>query len=163
MKNFPTYNGMIPDRREINHTTWRWCYIYINKNADKNAKRLETLKKNVLTLDERKTKYNDICLECYSKICQVMGVENVGEYETFDITDIKYDNVKTIDSIRKKYLKSCEMINEIQTKLNDNDEEIQCILKDGIEKEIRVASNDIVNAFDMQAYVRLHPEIFNKK
>ena len=161
MKNFPTYKGMMADRREIDHTDWRWCYIYINKNADKNAKRLETLKKNQTTLNDRQLKYTEICSECYSKVCQMF--ENVGEFDAFDIFDTKFDNLKSIDSLRKKYQKSQEMINEIQSKIDEIKSEIETILNDGIEREIRVKSNDIVNAFDMQAYVKLHPEIFNKK
>ena len=160
MKKFPEYKGMTPDRRQINPNTWRWDYVYINKNAEKNAKRLETLNKNILTFEQRIKKYEDILLECCSKIGMALGKSI--EFSSFDINNPEYDNIKTIESLRKRFEKSLEVINTYKEKLNEYVSEKNDVLDEGTEYEIIISSNDIVGAYDIRAYVQMHPEMFKK-
>lgn len=160
MRKFPTYNGMEADRREINPTTWRWDYIYINKNADKNSKRIETIDKNLLTLEQRMIKYKDIMSECCSKVGMQIGTSL--DFDNFDINIAEYDNLKSIESLRKRYDNAKKTFDGYYDKYQKYISERDEILKEGIVQEIRVASNDIVGAYDMQAFVKTHPEMFKK-
>ena len=161
MKVFPTYNGMTADRREINPTTWRWDYIYVNKNADRNSKRLEIIDKNLLTLDQRMAKYKDIMLECCSKVGMQIGTSL--DFDSFDINITEYDNLKSIETLRKRFDNAKKTYDGYEEKYNAYISERGAILKEGTVQEVKVPSNDIVNAYDMQAYIKLHPEMFKKK
>ena len=78
------------------------------------------------------------------------------------INNPEYDNIKTIESLRKRYEKSLEVINTYKEKLNEYVSEKNDVLDEGTEYEIIIPSNDIVGAYDIRAYVQMHPEMFKK-
>jgi hypothetical protein len=160
MKNNITYNGQEPDSREIDPTDWTWTYIFINKDATKNKKRYEALQKSLDSINEKIAKLFDVKSENFNKFVQLATSKNVFDPENIDVNDSIYDNLSGIKSIRNKILSCDKSISEMDARVFEITSEIKEIYESGLEPEVRIKTKEIVYAYDMQSYVKSHPEIY---
>lgn len=157
---YKDYNGMPCVSREINPDNWTWTYIYENKNAKKNENKYNSLNKTFLSLQEKELKNKEAINEAYNKFYSLVGVSSEDNVDVFDSV---YDNVKGIITIRNKINKSTTNLNEVTTKLIELKNEMTVLAELGFDEFIEVPSNEMVYAYDMQNYVRMHPEKYNIK
>lgn len=160
MRNNVTYNGQEPDSREIDPTDWTWTYIFINKDATKNKKRYEALQKTLDSVNEKIAKLFEMKSENFDRFVQLATSKNLFDPENVDINDSIYDNLSGIKSIRNKLATCDKSISEMDAKIFDITAEIKEIYKGGLEPEVRIKTKEIVYAYDMQSYVKSHPEIY---
>jgi len=157
---YKDYNGMPCVSREINPDNWTWTYIYENKNAKKNENKYNSLNKTFLSLQEKELKNKETINEAYNKFYSLVGVSSE---DNVDVFDSAYDNVKGIITIRNKINKSTTNLNEVTTKLIELKNEMAVLAELGFDEFIEVPSNEMVYAYDMENYVRMHPEKYNIK
>lgn len=157
---YETYKGMPCIRREINPKNWTWTYLYENKLAKKNKAKYDILIKNLSTIKDKKVKNENIINEIKDKFFSYVKNENI---DINDINKKEYDDIKGIITLRNKFNKSIENLKDVKEKISLIEKEIKDILDIGIEDIIKVPSKDIVYAYDMEIYVKFHPEEFKNK
>lgn len=157
---YEEYKGMPCVTREIDPTDWTWTYIYQNKDASKNLTRKETLNKNLTSLNERLEKNKVIIEENLTKFLKLIKVDDTAN---LDFYSNQWDTIKGTKTARNRYIKATEANNEISSKIKLINEELKEIEESGFVEFVEVKTDDMVYAYDMQNYVRLHPEKFNNK
>ena len=157
---YEEYKGMPCVAREIDPTDWTWTYIYQNKDASKNLSRMETLNKNLASLNERLEKNKAIIDENLAKFLKLIKVEDATD---LDFYSNQWDTIKGTKTARNRYIKATEATNEINSKIKLINDELKDIEESGFVEFVEVKTKDMVYAYDMQNYVRLHPEKFNNK
>ena len=160
---YADYKGMPCVSRRIDSKNWTWVYIYENKLAKKNKAKYDTLKKNYDSLLEKESKNSDTFNENVNKFLFLTGVEINSEKDICEIINKnEYDNVKGITTLRNKVNKVYEQSKEISCKKESLEKEMVELTENGFDEYIEVATNEMVYAYDMQNYVRMHPEEFKK-
>lgn len=160
---YADYKGMPCVSRRIDSKNWTWIYIYENKLAKKNKAKYDTLKKNYDSLLEKESKNSDTFNENVNKFLFLTGVEINSEKDICEIINKnEYDNVKGITTLRNKVNKVSEQSKEISCKKESLEKEMTQLIEFGFDEYIEVATNEMVYAYDMRNYVRLHPEEFKK-
>ena len=111
-------------------------------------------------MQEKELKNKETINEAYNKFYSLVGVSSE---DNVDVFDSAYDNVKGIITIRNKINKSTTNLNEVTTKLIELKNEMTVLAELGFDEFIEVPSNEMVYAYDMENYVRMHPEKYNVK
>ena len=158
---YESYKGLPCVSREIDPKTWTWVYLYENKNAKKNKQQYDTLDASLKILREKVKKYQDDIDAIYDKFYKATNLTNES-CPSVDINDACFDEVKGILTMRNKFNKSVKLKEESDIKLNNVISLMKYYKEDGFDELVKVPSKDMVYAYDMQNYVRLHPEEFNK-
>lgn len=160
---YSDYKGMPCVSRKINPDNWTWVYLYENKMAKKNREKYASLEKAMNTLNEKYKKNKEVILEVCCKFYKDSNIEK--EFSTLknEINDPSNDNVKGILTMRNKISKVENSQEDIIKKMEEIKKEMSEIELSGFDEIVEVASNDMVYAYDMQNYVRLHPEKYKKK
>lgn len=161
---YKDYRGMPCVSREINPDNWTWVYLYHNKNAKKNKQQYDTMENNVKMLQEKNQKYQEDIDATFEKFYKNANLSN-GENSNVNINDCVFDDVKGILTMRNKFNKCVKLVEENKLKIENFITLMDALKEDGFDEFVKVSSNDMVYAYDMQNYVRLHPEQFgnNKK
>ena len=157
---YEEYKGMPCVAREIDPTDWTWTYVYQNKDASKNLTRMETLNKNLASLNERLEKNKAIIDENLTKFLKLIKIDDATD---LDFYSNQWDTIKGTKTARNRYIKATEATNEINSKIKLINEELKEIEESGFVEFVEVKTKEMVYAYDMQNYVRLHPEKFNNK
>lgn len=157
---YEEYKGMPCVTREIDPSDWTWTYVYQNKDASKNLTKKESLNKNLSTLTDKKEKNKTLAEENLDKFLKLIKVEdNTG----LDFYSNEWDTIKGVKTSRNRYIKATEAINDINAKIELINAELKDIEESGFVEYVKVKTKEMVYAYDMQNYVRLHPEKFNNK
>jgi hypothetical protein len=157
---YKDYNGMPCVSREINPDNWTWTYIYENKNAKKNENKYNSLNKTYVSLQNKIEKSKETLQESYNKFYKITGLNSEDE---INILDNSYDEVKGIATIRNKINKSIISLKENEAKCSELYKEMQELEKIGFDEFVAINTTEMVYAYDMQNYVRMHPEKYNIK
>lgn len=157
---YESYKGLPCVSREIDPKTWTWTYLYENKLAKKNKAKYESLSKIVDTLNDKKNKCENDIKDVYKKFLTIV---NNNDISIDNVNDVDYDNIKGITTIRNKITKNQNILNEVNNKLNDIEQEIKVLKEIGFDSIVKRKTDEMVYAYDMQNYVKLHPEQFVKK
>jgi hypothetical protein len=160
---YKDYNGLPCVSRRIDSKNWTWIYIYENKLAKKNKAKYDTLNKSYNSLIEKENKNKEVITECVNKFYDLTANE-FATIEDFceNVVKEEYDNVKGIVTLRNKVNKVFEQSKEISCKKETLQKEMTQLIEFGFDEYIEVPTNEMVYAYDMRNYVRLHPEEFKK-
>lgn len=157
---YADYNGMPCIRREIDASDWTWTYIYQNKDASKNVSKKETLNKSYNSLNEKYKKNEELIRDNGTKFLRLIKSDS---FDNIDINSNEWDCIKGVKTARNRYIKATNANNEIKDKMSSIKEELKIIEDCGFEEFVKVKTKEMVYAYDMRNYVRLHPEEFNNK
>ena len=126
----------------------------------KNENKYNSLNKTYVSLQNKIEKSKETLQEAYNKFYKITGLNSEDE---INILDNSYDEVKGIATIRNKINKSIISLKENEVKCSELYKEMQELEKIGFDEFVAINTTEMVYAYDMQNYVRMHPEKYNNK